>query len=109
MTLLIMSVFSPLLANDHEKCQLLEYDIISKKKADTAIKLEIRNTGNSKVNFKFNEIQKFEDFLMPDEEKEFLITSVEEKVVVTPLYIDITGNVYECRGKRTTINPNTLI
>lgn len=109
MTLLIMTAFSPIFTNDHEKCQNFDYQIISKKKADNGAKINIKNTGNSKIYFEFNGEKKDEYFITPDEKKEFTIHTQEKEIEIVPIYIDLNQNIYECNGKSSTIKLSTLI
>ena len=109
LTLLIMTVFSPVLANDHEKCLNIEYKILSKKKIDGGVRLNIENIGNSKIYFKFNNEENIKTPLMPETKEEYRINNKEEEIIVMPIYIDIQEEIFECRGKKTTIKTNTLI
>jgi len=109
LSVLMTTVFSPIFANDHEKCQNIDYKITSKSKTDGGISLNIENIGNSKIYFQFNGENDLKKILQPKKELEYRVHSKEEEFNIIPLYVEVSGKVHECKGKKTTLNKNTLI
>jgi len=109
LSMLIMTVFSPIFATDHQKCKDINYKIVNKGKKDGGISLNIENIGNSKIYFQFNGKNNLKESLQPNKKYEYRLHSQDEKFTVIPLYVEISGKVHECRGKKTEINKNALI
>lgn len=108
-TFIITGIFSPIFKSEHPNCKNIDFEIVSKKKDDSGIKLIIKNNGNSKFSLAFNDEERLKPEITPKETQEVIYKTKEKEVTVTPLYIDISGGVYYCKGKREVLDLNRMI
>jgi hypothetical protein len=107
-SILIFSVINVVYESDIPECSQLKFEIVKSCKLSTGAKFTVKNSGSESIEFIINGERKVSEYRVPSEsQNEIRVLKDYSSLDLLPI-IKKNGNVFECRGKRKSINLEVL-